>query len=121
MYAEQIMYVCKDMCIASLNILVVDSVMKHTCGMVFGFHRAMDTADVMVGIPITTYDIWFAQKDALDLSKFTFQIIVQISLLPAFLVVLSLTYGSERHDSERIMHCVEVLTSQYGPIISCFF
>lgn len=80
---------------APRDALVADSVTKESRGLAFGFHRAMDTAGAMVGILIAALVVWLAQKNALDLSKSTFQTIVLISLLPAFLAVLSLTVGAK--------------------------
>jgi MFS family permease len=79
---------------APRDALVADSVTKETRGLAFGFHRALDTAGAMVGIIIAVLIVWLTQKNSLDLSKHTFQIIVLISLLPAFLAVLSLILGA---------------------------
>jgi MFS family permease len=80
---------------APRDALVADSVTKESRGLAFGFHRAMDTAGAMVGILIAVLIVWLAQKNTLDLSKSTFQTIVLISLLPAFLAVLSLAIGAK--------------------------
>ncbi len=80
---------------APRDALVADSVTKETRGLAFGFHRAMDTAGAMVGILIAVLVVWLAQKNTLDLSKSTFQTVVLISLLPAFLAVLSLALGAK--------------------------
>jgi len=80
---------------APRDALVADSVTAETRGLAFGFHRAMDTAGAMVGILIAVLAVWLAQKNTLDLSKSTFQTIVLISLLPAFLAVLSLAIGAK--------------------------
>ncbi len=80
---------------APRDALVADSVTKETRGLAFGFHRAMDTAGAMVGILIAAFVVWLAQKNTLDLSKSTFQTVVLISLLPAFLAVLSLVIGAK--------------------------
>ncbi len=80
---------------APRDALVADSVTKETRGLAFGFHRAMDTAGAMVGLIIAVLVVWMAQKNALDLTKSTFQTIVLISLLPAFLAVLSLVIGAK--------------------------
>lgn len=80
---------------APRDALVADSVTKETRGLAFGFHRAMDTAGAMVGILIAVLVVWLAQKNTLDLSKSTFQTVVLISLLPAFLAVLSLAFGAK--------------------------
>jgi len=79
---------------APRDALVADSVTKETRGLAFGFHRAMDTAGAMVGILIAVLVVWLAQKNALDITKSTFQTVVLISLLPAFLAVLSLAIGA---------------------------
>lgn len=80
---------------APRDALVADSVSKETRGLAFGFHRAMDTAGALVGILIAVLVVWLAQKNTLDLSKSTFQTVVLISLLPAFLAVLSLAVGAK--------------------------
>jgi MFS family permease len=80
---------------APRDALVADSVTKETRGLAFGLHRAMDTAGAMVGLLIAVGVVWAAQKNTLDLTQNTFQTIVLISLLPAFLAVLSLILGTE--------------------------
>jgi len=80
---------------APRDALVADSVTKETRGLAFGFHRTMDTAGAMLGILIAVLVVWLAQKNTLDLSKSTFQTVVLISLLPAFLAVLSLALGAK--------------------------
>jgi len=80
---------------APRDALVADSVTKEVRGLAFGFHRAMDTAGAMLGIVIAAVVVYLAQKNTLDLSKSTFQTIVLISLLPAFLAVLSLAIGAK--------------------------
>ncbi|MDR3575677.1 MAG: MFS transporter [Anaerolineaceae bacterium] len=80
---------------APRDALVADSVTPATRGLAFGFHRAMDTAGAMLGILIAALVVWLAQKNTLDLSKPTFQTIVLISLLPAFLAMLSLAIGAK--------------------------
>ena len=80
---------------APRDALVADSVTKETRGLAFGFHRAMDTAGALVGILIAALIVWLTEKNSLNLSKPTFQTIVLISLLPAFLAVLSLVIGSK--------------------------
>ncbi len=80
---------------APRDALVADSVTKETRGLAFGFHRALDTAGAMVGILIAILVVWLAQRNAVDLTKPTFQTVVLISLLPAFLAVLSLVVGAK--------------------------
>lgn len=80
---------------APRDALVADSVTKETRGLAFGFHRAMDTAGAMIGIIIAVIVVWLAQKNTLVLSKTTFQRVVLISLLPAFLAIISLAVGAK--------------------------
>ncbi len=80
---------------APRDALVANSVTKETRGLAFGFHRALDTAGAMFGLIIAVAVVWLAQKNSLDLTKSTFQTIVLISLLPAFLAVLSLALGAQ--------------------------
>jgi len=80
---------------APRDALVADSVTKETRGIAFGLHRAMDTAGAMLGIIIAVVVVWLAQKNTLDLSKSTFETVVLISLLPAFLAVISLAFGAK--------------------------
>jgi MFS family permease len=80
---------------APRDALVADSVSKETRGLAFGFRRTMDTAGAMVGIAVAALIVWLTQKNTLDLSKVTYQKIVLVSLLPAFLSVLMLIFGSK--------------------------
>jgi len=79
---------------APRDALVADSVTKEIRGLAFGFHRAMDTAGALIGILVAALVVWLAQKNQLALSRSTFQVIVLISLVPAFLAVLSLVIGA---------------------------
>jgi MFS family permease len=80
---------------APRDALVADSVTQETRGLAFGFHRAMDTAGAMLGIILALAIVWLAQKNTLVLSQSTFQAIVLVSLLPAFLAVLTLAIGAK--------------------------
>ncbi len=80
---------------APRDALVADSVTKETRGLAFGFNRAMDKGGAVLGIFIAALLVWMTQANNLDLSKHTFQIIVLISLAPAFLAVLSLAIGAK--------------------------
>ena len=64
---------------APRDALVADSVTKETRGLAFGFHRAMDTAGALVGILVAVLVVWLTQKNALDLSKSTFQTVVMLT------------------------------------------
>lgn len=80
---------------APRDALVADSVRADTRGLAFGFHRAMDTAGAMIGLAIAALVVWLGQRSNLDLTRSTFQTIVLISLVPAFLAVLSLVIGAQ--------------------------
>jgi MFS family permease len=80
---------------APRDALVADSVTKGTRGLAFGFHRAMDTAGAMLGLLIAAGVVWMVQAMDLSLSRSTFQTIVLISTIPAFLAVVSLAVGAK--------------------------
>ena len=80
---------------APRDALVADSVTKETRGLAFGFNRAMDKAGAVIGLLIAALVVWLTQANTLDLSKPTFQKIVLISLVPAFLAVISLAVGAK--------------------------
>ena len=80
---------------APRDALVADSVKPEIRGFAFGFHRAMDTAGALIGILIALLVVGLTQKNALTLSRATFQTIVLWSLIPAFLAVLSLAVGAK--------------------------
>ena len=79
---------------APRDALVADSINEKQRGFAFGFHRAADTAGAMLGLIIALLVIWMAQSSALKLGVNTFHTVVLISLLPAFLAVLSLIIGA---------------------------
>lgn len=80
---------------APRDALVADSVSKETRGLAFGFNRAMDKGGAVLGILIAALVVWLTQAATVDLSKSTFQTIVLVSLVPAFLAVLSLAIGAK--------------------------
>ncbi len=80
---------------APRDALVADSVPEENRGKAFGFQRAADTAGAMLGILIALGVIWISQSNSALLSANTFQTIVLISLIPAFLAVISLIIGSK--------------------------
>ncbi len=80
---------------APRDALVADSVTPKTRGLAFGFNRALDKAGAVLGILVAALAVWLTQKNNIDLSKNTFQMIVLVSLVPAFLAVLSLIIGAK--------------------------
>ena len=79
---------------APRDALVADSVKREVRGLAFGFHRAMDTAGALLGILIAIVVVWRAQQNSLALTRSTFQLVVLMSLVPAFLAVVSLIIGA---------------------------
>ncbi len=94
---------------APRDALVADSIDESQRGLAFGVHRAADTGGAMVGLLIALGLVWAVQASAGDLGKRTFQLIVLVSLIPAFLAVLSLVIGARD---------VPVTTKHERPVIS---
>ncbi len=80
---------------APRDALVADSVNKKQRGLAFGFQRAADTLGAMLGIAIAALVVWLSQRSSELLSVDTFKLIVLLSILPAFLAVLSLIIGTK--------------------------
>jgi len=74
--------------------LVADSIKPEQRGLAFGFHRAADTGGAMIGLLIALGVVWAAQSSELTLGMGTFRTVVLVSLIPAFLAVLSLAIGA---------------------------
>ena len=79
---------------APRDALVADSIDDRHRGLAFGLHRAADTGGAMLGLLIALGVVWLAQAGDMELSRPTFQTVVLISLVPAFLAVLSLALGA---------------------------
>jgi MFS family permease len=75
---------------APRDALVADSVNNRQRGLAFGLHRAADTGGAVVGIILALVVVWVAQAGNIQLSRDTFQKVVLISLVPAFLAVVAL-------------------------------
>jgi len=80
---------------APRDALVADSIDERHRGLAFGFHRAADTGGAVLGLLIALGAVWLAQAGNMELSLSTFQTVVLISLIPAFLAVLSLALGAK--------------------------
>ena len=80
---------------APRDALVADSIEENQRGLAFGFHRAADTAGAFLGLLICLGIVWFGQSTKLDLSASTFRTVVLVSILPAFLAVLSIAVGTK--------------------------
>lgn len=79
---------------APRDALVADSIEPRQRGLAFGFHRASDTAGAMLGLIIALAVVWLAQSSSLELGRSTFQTVVLVSLVPAFLAVIALAAGT---------------------------
>ncbi len=75
--------------------LVADSISEDQRGLAFGFHRAADTGGAVLGLLIALGAVWLTQGGAGELTESTFRTLVLISLVPAFLAVLSLAIGAQ--------------------------
>ena len=80
---------------APRDALVADSIAPEQRGLAFGFHRAADTAGATLGIGIALWVVWMIGGDTNRLTGDTFRTIVLISLIPAFLAVLTLVIGAK--------------------------
>jgi len=63
-------------------------------GLVFGLHRAGDTAGAFVGLGLAALIVWLTQANDYLLRRETFQAAVLISIIPAALAVLILAFGA---------------------------
>ena len=79
---------------APRDALVADSIDERHRGLAFGLHRAADTGGAVLGLVIALVVVWMAQRSNMALGRTTFQTVVLISLMPAFLAVLSLAIGA---------------------------
>jgi MFS family permease len=79
---------------APRDALVADSIDERHRGLAFGLHRAADTGGAVLGLIIALVVVWMAQRSNMVLGRATFQTVVLISLIPAFLAVLSLAIGA---------------------------
>lgn len=79
---------------APRDALVADSIDERHRGLAFGLHRAADTGGAMLGLIIALVVVWLTQRSNMVLGRATFQTVVLISLVPAFLAVLSLAIGA---------------------------
>jgi MFS family permease len=80
---------------APRDALIADSITPGQRGLAFGFHRAADTAGALLGLVIALGIVLLAQQTNPELARNTFQMIVLVSLAPAFLAVAALALGAE--------------------------
>ncbi|MBC7252078.1 MAG: MFS transporter [Anaerolineae bacterium] len=93
---------------APRDALVADSIDERHRGLAFGLHRAADTGGAVLGLLIALVVVWIAQRSNALLGRSTFQLVVLISLVPAFLAVLSLALGARdvpvkgKHEAPKV-------------------
>lgn len=79
---------------APRDALLADSSASGRRGLVFGIHRAADTAGAVVGLLITVAVVRRVQAGGVLLTAETFRTLVLWSLVPAFLAVIVLAVGA---------------------------
>ncbi|MGV8050128.1 MAG: MFS transporter [Anaerolineaceae bacterium] len=80
---------------APRDALVADNVKPEQRGLAFGLHRAADTAGAMLGILIAAFVVWKMQAGDSALKEDTFRTVVLVSMIPAFLAVITLAVGTK--------------------------
>jgi MFS family permease len=63
-------------------------------GLVFGLHRAGDTAGAFIGLGLAALIVWLTQANEVMLTRAAFQTVVLISIIPAVLAVSILAIGA---------------------------
>jgi MFS family permease len=86
---------------APRDALLAGSAKNDQRGLVFGMHRAGDTAGAFIGLGIAALIIWLTQSGAAELSRDTFQLVVLASIFPAVAAVLILALGVREVDTPR--------------------
>jgi MFS family permease len=80
---------------APRDALIADSVDESRRGLAFGLHRAGDTAGAVIGLLLALGIVWASQAGSLTLARETFQRLVLVSIVPAFLAVAILAFGAK--------------------------
>ena len=80
---------------APRDALIADSVDENRRGLAFGLHRAGDTAGAVIGLLLALGIVWASQAGSLTLARETFQRLVLVSIVPAFLAVAILAFGAK--------------------------
>jgi MFS family permease len=75
---------------APRDALVADSIKAENRGFAFGLHRAADTLGATIGLAVAAAVTYAAGADATILQAGTFHAVIWISIIPAFLGVISL-------------------------------
>lgn len=95
---------------APRDALVADSAPAGEMGRSFGLHRAMDTAGAVLGLGIAAIVVYWLQRNALELSRHTFQILVLAGIIPAVAGVLVLAVLVRERRSRKASQARESLS-----------
>ena len=68
--------------------LLADSTPLNEMGKSFGLHRAMDSLGAVIGLGLAAIIVFFLQRANLELARHTYQTLVLVATVPAFLAVL---------------------------------
>jgi MFS family permease len=68
--------------------LLADSTPLNEMGKSFGLHRAMDSLGAVIGLGLAAIIVFFLQRANLELARNTYQTLVLVATVPAFLAVL---------------------------------
>jgi MFS family permease len=77
---------------APRDALVASSSTSSERGRGFGFHRALDSYGAVVGLALAALAVFLAQRTAPDLTRASYQKLVLIGIIPAFLAPLLLLW-----------------------------
>jgi MFS family permease len=86
---------------APRDALLADSSPSGRHGLVFGLHRAADTAGAVIGLLLALWVVGRLQGSGALLEEETFRRLVLWSLIPAFLAVLLLAFGARDVTARR--------------------
>lgn len=79
---------------APRDALVADSIDERHRGLAFGFHRAADSGGAVLGLIIALVAVWLTRHQGSDIIP-TFKTLVLLSLIPAFVAVISLALSAK--------------------------
>lgn len=72
--------------------LLADSAAASERGKSFGLHRTLDSLGAVVGLGLAALIVFLTQRGALELSRYTYQKLVLVGIVPAVLAVLILIF-----------------------------
>jgi MFS family permease len=100
---------------APRDALIADSVDEKRRGLAFGLHRAGDTAGAVIGLVLALAIVWASQAGSLTLARVTFQRLVLVSTIPAFLAVAILAFGAKETAVSQKNPLIKLSLKGFGP------